>query len=83
MKKVINKYFCDHCGKEVKATDKNNPLEVINLSIYDGYRTGYFYAADLQLCSECHGKLKKDIDSVVTFLGNHWSKEKKEEEEKD
>lgn len=81
MEKVINQYFCDHCGKEVESTDHNNPLNIIDLRIDDGYKRGYILRGELQLCNDCNKKLKKDIDSMVSFLRNHWITVTKEEEE--
>lgn len=83
MKKVINKYFCDHCGKEVEAVDRNNPLNIIDLRIDDACRNGYFLYADLQLCNDCNEKLRKDIDYVVSLFRNHWVKEEKKNKKDD
>lgn len=78
MKKVIYKYLCDHCGKEVRATDEHNPLNSNDIRFDDRHRSGCFWNAQLQLCDDCNKKLMKDIDSVVSFLRNHWVKEEVE-----
>lgn len=70
MKKVIEKYYCDVCGKEV---GKEKDLKDIEIPI-DYYYDGKIFAAnqEMSICDECNEALKHIIKEHFADIKLIW-----------
>lgn len=67
MKKVIEEYYCDYCGKKVGNKGEliyhEDSFLIDNSAIF--YNSGYF-------CKECHKKYKNNVLDILGILSRSY-----------